>query len=115
MGILYFILAMQNGIILFSVFYVTLFMFNGVQGSPESSIFNSEVPSEKRSTLLSFSSLFLQGGGIFGSLIMGFLAQTYSIKIAWITASVVISASALLYLLIPYYKAKRETGPLNEF
>jgi MFS transporter, DHA1 family, quinolone resistance protein len=115
MGVLYFILAMQNGIILFSVFYVTLFMFNGVQGSPESSIFNGEVPSEKRSTLLSFSSLFLQGGGILGSLIMGFLAQTYSIKIAWITASVVISASALLYLLIPYFKEKRETGLINEF
>lgn len=115
MGVLYFVLAIQNGILLFSVFYVMLFMFNGVQGSPESSIFNSEVPSEKRSTLLSFSSLFLQGGGILGSLIMGFLAQTYSIKIAWITASVVISASALLYLLIPYYKAKRETGLVNEF
>ena len=100
---------------MFSVFYVTLFMFNGVQSSPESSIFNGEVPSEKRSTLLSFSSLFLQAGGILGSLIMGFLAQTYSIKVAWIVASVVISVSALLYLLIPYYKGKREAGLINEF
>lgn len=115
MGILYFVLALQNEMIFFSVFYMALFMFNGVQGSPESSIFNSEVPSDKRSTLLSFSSLFLQGGGILGSLLMGFLAQTFSIKIAWIVASVVISASALLYLLIPYYKGKREAGLVNEF
>lgn len=115
MGVLYFVLALQEGIYMFSLFYVTLFMFNGLQGSPESAIFNGEVPSEKRSTLLSFASLFLQAGGILGSLIMGFLAQTYSIKSAWIAASVVISASALLYLLIPYYKKKRETGMINEF
>jgi len=115
MGILYFFLAFQSGIQFFSIFYIVLFMFNGVQESPESSIFNSEVPSDKRSTLLSFSSLFMQGGGILGSLIMGFLAQTHSIKVAWITASVVISASALLYLLIPLYTVKRETGQVNEF
>jgi MFS transporter, DHA1 family, quinolone resistance protein len=101
MGILYFILAFQNGILLFSLFYITLFMFNGVQGSPESSIFNKEVPSEKRSTLISFSSLFMQAGGILGSILLGFLAQTFSIQIAWIVASIVIAASALLYLGIP--------------
>ncbi len=115
MGLLYFVLAFQSGILLFSGFYVFLFLFNGLQESPESSIFNGEVPSEKRSTLLSFSSLFMQAGGILGSLIMGFLAQTYSIKSAWIVASVVISVSALLYLFIPYFKKKREAGLLNEF
>jgi DHA1 family quinolone resistance protein-like MFS transporter len=121
MGILYFILAMQSGIILFSVFYISLFMFNGVQGSPESAIFNKEVPSDKRSTLLSFSSLFLQLGGIIGSVLMGLMAQNYSIKIAWIAASVVITLSSLLYLLIPYYIKKRsdsetsEAGLNNEF
>jgi len=121
MGILYFILAIQSGIIMFSIFYITLFMFNGVQGSPESAIFNDQVPSEKRSTLLSFSSLFLQLGGILGSITMGFLAQTFSIKAAWIAASVVITSSALLYLFIPYFKDKRNkqenriSGLSNEF
>lgn len=114
MGVLYFILAYQSGIVLFSGFYIFLFMFNGLQESPESSIFNGEVPSDKRSTLLSFSSLFMQAGGILGSLIMGYLAQTFSIRSAWIVASVVISASALLYLFIPNLKKKREAGLLNE-
>lgn len=108
MGLLYFILAFQSGVWFFSILYVSLFMFNGLQGSPESSIFNSEIPSDKRSTLLSFSSLFMQGGGVIGSLIMGFLAGIFSIKTAWILASVVLSLSALLYLLIPYYRIKRE-------
>ncbi len=110
MGILYFVLAMQSGIIMFSIFYISLFMFNGVQGSPENAIFNKEVPSEKRSTLISFSSLFMQSGGIIGSVLMGFLAQTYSIRLAWIAASVVITSSALLYLFIPIVKRKRVNG-----
>jgi MFS transporter, DHA1 family, quinolone resistance protein len=107
MGILYFVLAIQSGVLLFSLFYITLFMFNGVQGSPESSIFNKEVPSDKRSTLISFSSLFMQAGGIFGSVLLGFLAQTFSIQIAWIVASIVIAASALLYLGIPIAARKK--------
>ena len=120
MGILYLVLAVQTGIIMFSIFYVTLFMFNGMQGSPESAIFNKEVPSDKRSTLLSFASLFMQLGGIIGSVLLGFLAQTYSIKAAWIVASVVIGSSALLYLFIPLAKRKKviqekiETGIVNE-
>ncbi|MBL7005637.1 MAG: MFS transporter [Spirochaetia bacterium] len=107
MGILYCILAFQNGIVLFSFFYITLFMFNGIQGSPESSIFNKEVSSDKRSTLISFSSLFMQAGGIFGSVLLGFIAQTFSIRTAWIAASIVITASALLYLGVPTAARKK--------
>ncbi len=101
MGILYLFLAFQIHLPLFSVFYITLFLWNGMQESPQSSIFNTEIPSEKRSTLISFASLFLQAGGISGSLLLGFLAQTYSIKTAWVIASIFITASALLYLRIP--------------
>ncbi len=104
MGILYLILAFQNGIVLFSFFYISLFMFNGVQSSPESALFNKEIPSDKRSTMLSFSSLFMQSGGILGSIIMGFLAHNFNIKTAWITASIILLLSAILYLLIPHNK-----------
>lgn len=108
MGALYIILAIQTKIIPFAFFYITLFMFNGVQSSPEQSVFNSAVPSDKRSTLLSFSSLFLQLGGIMGSVFLGFIAHNFSIKTAWIIASLVITSSAVLYLLIPHLKSKRE-------
>lgn len=104
MGVLYLILAFQNRIVLFSFFYISLFMFNGVQSSPESALFNKEIPSDKRSTMLSFSSLFMQSGGILGSIIMGFLAHTFNIKTAWITASFILLLSAILYLLIPHNK-----------
>jgi len=62
MGTLYFILAFQTGLIPFAFFYFTLFMFNGVQTSPESSLFNESVPSEKRSLSCPFPlSSFRQG------------------------------------------------------
>jgi MFS family permease len=115
MGIFYFILALQSGILIFSLFYISLFMFNGIQGSPESSLFNSEVPSDKRSTLLSFASLFMQAGGILGSLINAFIAQTFSIKAAWIVASIVITLSALLYLFIPVHEEQKKGDLSNEF
>ncbi|MBB6480919.1 MFS transporter [Spirochaeta isovalerica] len=115
MGSLYFILAYQSGLIPFAFFYFTLFLFNGVQSSPESSIFNESVPSEKRSTLLSFSSLFMQTGGIAGSVALAFLAETYYIGRAWIVASIVIILSAALYLLIPYYQKKHAGGLNSEF
>ncbi|MBN2657897.1 MAG: MFS transporter [Spirochaetales bacterium] len=115
MGTLYFVLAFQTGLFPFAFFYFSLFLFNGVQSSPESSLFNESVPSEKRSTLLSFSSLFLQGGGIAGSIVLASLADRFSIGRSWIAASVVITLSAALYLLIPYFKSKHAGGLNSEF
>lgn len=104
MGILFLFLAFQISIIGFSFLYVILFMFNGFQDSPISAIFNEQISSDKRSTMLSFSSLFMQLGGLFGSIINGFLANTYSIKLAWIVASIFLLLSTILFLLIPNNK-----------
>jgi DHA1 family quinolone resistance protein-like MFS transporter len=101
MGILYAVLALQSGIVLFTVFYFAMFMFNGVPASPESSLFNAAVPSHQRSTLLSFSSLFMQTGAILGQILLSFTADRLSIKIAWLIAAGIIAASSLLYLKIP--------------
>lgn len=115
MGILYFLLALQLKIQSFSFFYIALFLFNSLQSSPESALFNGAIPSEKRSTLISFSSLFLQTGGILGSLLLGMTANRFSIKTAWVIASVVITASALLYLLIPLVSKNLKEPSANEF
>lgn len=100
MGLLYLLLAFQNQVGLFSILYITLFMFNGVQNSPQSSIFNSIVPSEQRSTMLSFTSLFMQTGAILGSVFLGFIAHKFSIKVSWIIASSSIILSSFLYLKV---------------
>jgi MFS transporter, DHA1 family, quinolone resistance protein len=110
MGALYLILALQQQVLIFSLIYVMVFLFNGIQGSPESALFNREIPSEKRSTLLSFASLFLQAGGILGSILSGFLADQFSIKFAWLLAAAVLTLSALLYLRIQIIENRTRTA-----
>jgi len=67
----------------FTIFYLTFFLYNGMGSAPHATIFNYQIPSEKRSTLLSFESLFLQIGGLLGALIMGYISNSFSITIAW--------------------------------
>ncbi len=104
MGSFLALLAFQTHLIGFSIFYVVLFSFNGMSNAPHGTLFNREVPSERRSTLLSFESLFMQTGGLLGTLILGYLANTYSIPIAWWVGAAILMGSAFLYLLIPKSK-----------
>ena len=100
MGVLFFILALQNKIAGFTIFYLTLFLYNGMNGAPHATIFNYQIPSEKRSTLLSFESLFLQIGGLLGALIMGYISNSFSITIAWFIGSAVLVLSCFTYLFL---------------
>jgi len=101
MGVFLLILAFQNRIMGFTFFYWTLFIFNGMSNSPHAAIFNAAIPSDKRSTLLSFESLFLQIGGLLGSLIMGFVANTQSISKAWILGAIILLISSFAYWYLP--------------
>jgi len=100
MGVLFFILALQNKIAGFTIFYLTFFLYNGMNSAPHSTIFNYQIPSEKRSTLLSFESLFLQIGGLLGALIMGYISNSFSITIAWFIGSAVLVLSCFTYLFL---------------
>ena len=101
MGVFLFVLSLQFGISGFVVFYLVFFLFNGAAESPFLTIFNAQVPGRTRSTLLSFGSLVLQLGGMGGSLFLGYLARAFSITLAWIVGAGILSASSLLYLLLP--------------
>jgi predicted MFS family arabinose efflux permease len=100
MGVLFFILALQNKIAGFTIFYLTLFLYNGMNNAPHATIFNYQIPSEKRSTLLSFESLFLQIGGLLGALIMGYISNSFSITTAWFIGSAVLVLSCFTYLFL---------------
>lgn len=100
MGTLFFILALQNKITIFAIFYLTLFLFNGMNNAPHASVLNSHIPTEKRSTLLSFESLFLQIGSLLGILIMGYIAHSLSITIAWFAGSSILLLSSFTYLFL---------------
>jgi len=100
MGALFFILALQINIAGFTVFYLALFLFNGMNNAPHATIFNEQIPSEKRPTLLSFESFFLQIGGLLGTLIMGYISHNFSITIAWFIGSAILILSCFTYLFL---------------
>lgn len=95
------LLAAQGGVWGFAAVYLLFFLLVGVEGSPFAALFNSNVPSEKRSTLLSLQSLVLQVGGLIGTLVMGYVAQAYSFGAAWSLAGLVLIISALTFWVIP--------------
>jgi DHA1 family quinolone resistance protein-like MFS transporter len=101
MGVVWFVLALQTTMQGFAVFYIVVFLFNGVSTSPHAAIMNREIPSMKRSTLLSFESLVLQTGVVVGSVFMGYISKVQSISIAWYIGSVILLISSVFYLLIP--------------
>jgi MFS family permease len=49
-------------------------------------LINQEIPSGQRATLLSFNSMLTQFGGAMGLLLSGWLAERFSISLAWICA-----------------------------
>jgi DHA1 family quinolone resistance protein-like MFS transporter len=101
MGTFFFLLALQGSLVGFAVFYLTLFVFNGMSNPPHAAIFNAQVPEAKRSTLMSFESFFLQIGGLLGSLVMGYIANTVSISTAWFVGAGILSVSSLVYFFLP--------------
>lgn len=100
MAVLYFGLSFALNLSVFTPVYFILFFSHGITGSPEMTIFNRDIPSDKRSSLLSLNSLFLQGGGALGSVAVGQIALRYSIPAAWMIAGVVLGLSAFAYLFI---------------
>jgi DHA1 family quinolone resistance protein-like MFS transporter len=109
MGTFFFLLALQGNLAGFAVFYLTLFVFNGMSNPPHAAIFNAQIPEAKRSTLLSFESFFLQIGVLFGSLIMGYISNTVSIPIAWFFGSGIWGVSSLVYFFLPMVERKLES------
>ncbi|MDX9785048.1 MAG: MFS transporter [Spirochaetia bacterium] len=100
MGIFIIVLALKKNILSFTDIYLFLFMINGMMNIPESTMINSLLPDDKRSSLLSFSSLMLQLGGIIGSVLFSRLVTMLQISGVWIIAGLVFGISGLLYVYI---------------
>jgi MFS family permease len=110
MGALMAILAMQNEILMFSTFYLLVYMVLGMTQSPYGSLYNDEVPTEHRSTMLSFQSLVMQGGGLMGSIMLGYVAGASGIPAAWFIAAAVVAFSSLGFFYLRAHKARAALG-----
>ena len=99
-GALLFLLASTQTVAGFALLYLTIFLLNGISNSPEQALFNENVPSGVRSTMLSFQSLFMQAGGGIAAMGWGIISQHYSIALAWRLAGTVYLGSGIFYLLV---------------
>lgn len=97
-GLIIIVLSFQNTIVSFASVYLFLFLMNGIMNIPEGTIMNSLIPDEKRSSLLSLSSLMLQLGGIAGSIVYSMLVKSIRISGVWILSGIVFGISSMLYL-----------------
>lgn len=97
-GIMLVILSFQTHVLPFSAIYLFQFMINGMISIPETTLLNSQIPDDKRSSLLSFSSLMMQLGGIIGSVIYSLLIGILQIPGVWVLSWIVFGISGILYL-----------------
>lgn len=110
-----FLLALQSGLLFFALLYFAFYLIMGIEGSPYSAVYNAEVPSEVRSTMLSFQSLVTQLGGLIGTLVLGYVAQAYSIASSWFLASLILLVSGLAYISLGRLQRKRTEGTADAY
>ncbi|WP_020613896.1 MFS transporter [Sediminispirochaeta bajacaliforniensis] len=99
-GVLIIVLSFQARLFSFASIYLLLFMVNGMLSIPEGTVLNSVIPDEKRSSLLSLSSLMMQFGGIIGSLAYSLLVGIIKISGIWILSGIVFGLSSCIFLRI---------------
>lgn len=97
-GLFIAILSYQKSLVPFASIYLFMFMLNGMMNIPESTIINSLIPDENRSSILSLSSLTMQTGGIVGALISSAIIGALRIQGLWLLAGIVFAFSSLLYI-----------------
>jgi len=97
-GLLIMVLAFQKKVPAFASVYLGMFMFNGMLTIPEGTLINTLIPDEKRSSLLSLSSLAMQLGGVSGSILFSLLLRSMDIPGIWLIAGTVFALSSLIYL-----------------
>lgn len=98
-------LALQGSLIGFIVVFLLFFVVLGLSEPPAASILHAHTPDNRRSTILSVQSLLKQLGAMVGLLVLGWIGETASVGIAWITGAVGLGAAAALTILLA-----RQTG-----
>jgi MFS family permease len=109
-GLAFVLLALQEDILSAVVFFWFIYWAIGSSNSPYTTLLNQEIPAERRSSMLSIQSLASYVGGIAGSVVLGYLANNFSISIAWIVAGVLLLVSLPLYVGIDSRRARQAKG-----
>ena len=106
------LLALQSLPVAAGAFFWLVYFSRGVINSPHATLFNAEVPAERRSSMLSIQSLVFSGGAVVGSAGLGFVAEYSSIGTAWIIAGTALLVSVICYVVIAVnHPQTKETSP----
>jgi DHA1 family quinolone resistance protein-like MFS transporter len=104
-GLFLILLAIQADIVTAVAFFWLVYLGMGVMASPHSTLVNEEIPSERRSSMLSIQSLVGYIGSIIGSVGLGYIARQSSTSVAWIVAGVILMVSLFLYIRVDIRQA----------
>ncbi len=99
-GVLLVFLALQRTALPAAALFWLVYLTMAVKGSPSMTLFNREVPSAQRSTMLSVASLVSYAGFFVGSVTLGYVAERAGIPIAWLLAGSVTVLSLVFYLRV---------------
>jgi MFS transporter, DHA1 family, quinolone resistance protein len=108
-GALIVILSLQKSLFSFAAVYLVVFFFNGMSNIPETTLFNMQIPDDKRSSVISLSSLTMQIGGVLGSLLFSAMITRSAISAVWVFAGIVFSITSIVYLY-PSVASKLQRG-----
>lgn len=107
-GLFLILLAVQTAVPLFIFLFWLVYLNMGVLDSPHNTLVNDEIPSERRSAMLSVQSLASYLGGMLGAIGLGYVAQHTSVSAAWIVAGSILMVSLLLYLQVDARQRKQK-------
>ena len=121
-GLFLIVLALQTAVPLFILLFWLVYLSMGVMDSPQSTLINEEIPSERRSAMLSVQSLANYVGSALGAIGLGYLAEHTSVSVAWIVAGSILVVSLFLYLQVDVrqrnqkriHESKETVFPVNE-
>lgn len=98
--------ALSPDLTLFTAFFWGYFLTNCIVSPYHSTLFNQNIPTDKRSSLLSLESFSIQLGGLLGSIALGYLAKETSLLISIMVGGIVILFSSFLYLTLTVEQRK---------
>lgn len=109
-AVLVIILTLISGLAITLSFFLLHEVGRGIFKPLKQSFFNDHLISANRATSLSLDSMINKIGSLVGLLISGFIAETWSIKVAWLSSGVFLLLSALWFI----YQHKKSSLVLTE-
>lgn len=108
-GALLVMLALQSAAIPAMFLFWLVYLNMGIINSPLMTLFNNEIPSERRSSMLSIGSLVSYLGSIAGSTALGYVAERSSISFAWVISGIALILAAYFFVRIDTLLLRRRT------